>query len=143
MIAGVIVDIYCYAAEGGDFRGEFGEAGVVLAFALVGVGHFCGLFCLGFFRALLADTERGIRMQEEARGLSLLRGVSWSLGRGFIREGGLRRCEEGVVFRDRLCFEGVGLCPSFGGGDYYERFFGCRFGDGLYGLFVRRASSKL
>ena len=31
MIASIIVDVYCDAAEGGDFGGEFGEAGVVLS----------------------------------------------------------------------------------------------------------------
>lgn len=30
LAAGVIVDVNCYAAEGGHFRGEFREAGVVL-----------------------------------------------------------------------------------------------------------------
>lgn len=36
---GIVVDVDCDSAEGGDFGGEFGEAGVVLLFAFVGVGH--------------------------------------------------------------------------------------------------------
>lgn len=40
MVAGVVIDVDCYAAEGGDFGGELVEAGVVLAFAFVGFGHF-------------------------------------------------------------------------------------------------------
>ena len=31
LVAGVIIDVYCDAAEGGDFRGELIEAGVVLS----------------------------------------------------------------------------------------------------------------
>ena len=31
LITGVIIDVYCDAAEGGDFGGEFVEAGVVLS----------------------------------------------------------------------------------------------------------------
>lgn len=31
LITGVVVDVDCDAAEGGDFGGEFGEAGVVLS----------------------------------------------------------------------------------------------------------------
>lgn len=30
-IRGVVVDVYCYAAEGGDFGGQFGEARVILS----------------------------------------------------------------------------------------------------------------
>ncbi len=30
LIAGIVVDVYCDTTQGGDFRGEFGEAGVVL-----------------------------------------------------------------------------------------------------------------
>ena len=40
---GGIVDVDGYAAEGGDLGGELVEAGIVLAFALVGFGHF-GVF---------------------------------------------------------------------------------------------------
>ena len=42
MRAGVVVDVYCYAAEGGDFGGELGEAGVVLS-----VGWKRGLDMIG------------------------------------------------------------------------------------------------
>lgn len=31
LVAGVVVDVYCDAAEGGDFGGELVEAGVVLS----------------------------------------------------------------------------------------------------------------
>lgn len=31
LVAGTIIDIYCDAAEGGDFGGELIEAGVVLS----------------------------------------------------------------------------------------------------------------
>jgi len=41
-VARIVVDVDCYAAEGGDFGGEVVEAGVVLAFAFVGFGHWSG-----------------------------------------------------------------------------------------------------
>ena len=31
LVTGIIVDVYCDAAEGGDFGGELIEAGVVLS----------------------------------------------------------------------------------------------------------------
>lgn len=31
LVAGIIIDVYCDAAEGGDFGGEFIETGVVLS----------------------------------------------------------------------------------------------------------------
>lgn len=31
LVARIVVDVDCDAAEGGDFGGEFGEAGVVLS----------------------------------------------------------------------------------------------------------------
>jgi hypothetical protein len=43
LISRIIVDIYGYAAEGGDFGGEFVEARVVLLFALVGLRHCCAV----------------------------------------------------------------------------------------------------
>jgi hypothetical protein len=35
----IVVDVHCDAAQGSDFCRELGEARVVLALALVGVGH--------------------------------------------------------------------------------------------------------
>jgi len=40
LVASIVVDVYCDAAEGGDFGGEFGEAGVVLS----GWGLLAGIF---------------------------------------------------------------------------------------------------
>jgi hypothetical protein len=37
----IVVDVYRYASQRRDFRGEFIEAGVVLLFALVGLRHCC------------------------------------------------------------------------------------------------------
>ena len=31
LVAGIVIDVYCDAAEGGDFGGQFIEAGVVLS----------------------------------------------------------------------------------------------------------------
>lgn len=31
LVARIVVDVYCYAAQGGDFVGELVEAGVVLS----------------------------------------------------------------------------------------------------------------
>ena len=31
LVAGIVVDVYCDAAEGGDFGGELIEAGIVLS----------------------------------------------------------------------------------------------------------------
>lgn len=31
LVAGIIIDVYCDAAEGGDFGGELIEAGIVLS----------------------------------------------------------------------------------------------------------------
>ena len=42
MVARLVVDVDCDAAEGRDFGGEAGEGVVVLGFVGVGVGHFGG-----------------------------------------------------------------------------------------------------
>lgn len=34
LVSSVVIDVDCHAAEGGDFGGEFGEAGVVLSVGL-------------------------------------------------------------------------------------------------------------
>ncbi len=38
LVAGIVVDVDCDAAESGDFGGEFGEAGVVLSVWVEGGG---------------------------------------------------------------------------------------------------------
>jgi hypothetical protein len=48
LIPCIIVDVYCHAAEGRDFGGEFVEARVVLLFALVGLRHCCAVPFRGF-----------------------------------------------------------------------------------------------